>query len=114
MVNLDKGISEQDVNATRFFRLIRYLGRILDFDIEGYEQFLNFQEQLEIIDPDPVSGMWNVQKIFEKISPSCDDFLLVCKYEGVEKNCSEYFMPRRTAFGYCCIFNYARPSGVTE
>uniref|UniRef100_A0A336KYA9 CSON000508 protein n=1 Tax=Culicoides sonorensis TaxID=179676 RepID=A0A336KYA9_CULSO len=104
-------VTEEMIND--FYGKIRFLGRLLDFDIEGYEEFLSFQEQLEILDPDPTIEMWNVEKTFADISPTCDDLLLICKFNDIEKNCSEYFTTRRTAFGYCCTFNFVRPRGST-
>lgn len=97
----------------KYYLNIRYLGRLLDFDIEGSDLFLSFQEQLEILDQDPQVGMWNVQKTFDSLAPSCEELLLVCRFRGVEKNCSEVFKTRRTGFGSCCVFNFARPVGAT-
>lgn len=107
-----------NVNVTNelindYFEKIRYLGRLLDFDIEGYEQFLSFQEELEILDQDPDIGMWNVQSTFDSLAPSCNELLLLCRFNNIEKACTEYFVPRRTAFGTCCVFNFARPTGAT-
>lgn len=114
---INEGFSDAVVTdeiITDFFAKIRYLGRLLDFDIEGYEQFLTFQEQLEILDPDPQLGAWNVLQTFDDLSPSCEELLLICRFRNIEKNCSEYFYKRRTAFGSCCVFNYARPRGATQ
>lgn len=107
----------QDVNVTEelidgYYGSIRYLGRLLDFDIEGSDVFLSFQEQLEILDSDPSIGMWNVQKTFDIIAPSCAEMLLVCRFKGKAKKCTDYFQARRTAFGTCCVFNFARPVGA--
>lgn len=105
-------VTENMIN--QYMLNIRYFGRLLDFDIEGNEVFLSFQEQLEILDPDPDLGMWNVQKTIDFLRPSCDDLLLVCRFKGIEKNCSEYFTLKRTGFGSCCIFNSARPVGASK
>lgn len=109
---------KSDVNLTEeaikgFFLKTRYLGRLLDFEIEGSDLFLNFQEQLEILDPDPKIGSWNVQKTFDSLAPSCDELLLVCRFRGVERKCSEFFKTRRTGVGSCCVFNFARPLGTS-
>lgn len=109
--NSDQVVTDKMIE--KYLMNIRYFGRLLDFDIEGSDMFLSFQEQLEILDPDPHIGMWNVQKTFDSLAPSCDELLLICRFKGVEKNCSDYFKTRRTSFGACCVFNYARPVGAT-
>uniref|UniRef100_A0A336MKD3 CSON000509 protein n=1 Tax=Culicoides sonorensis TaxID=179676 RepID=A0A336MKD3_CULSO len=118
--NVDYQMKEgkNDINITeemidQYFHKIRFLGRLLDFDIEGYEQFLTFQEELEVLDPDPNLLMWNVQKTFDSLTPSCDELLLLCRFNGIAKDCQEYFTTRRTGFGTCCVFNFARPLGAT-
>ncbi|XP_063703779.1 sodium channel protein Nach-like [Culicoides brevitarsis] len=107
--NLDAEVTEELI--ARYFANIRYLGRLLDFDIEGNEIFLSFQEELEVLDPDPLLGMWDVQKTFEYLRPNCEDLLLSCRFQEVDHNCTELFKARRTGIGVCCVFNSARPSG---
>lgn len=52
-----------------FFGKIRYLGRLLDFDIEGNDVFSNFQEQLEVLDQDPgnISLLYSNSPLMEQL-----------------------------------------------
>lgn len=94
--------------------MLRYLGRLIDFDIEGYEEFLNFQEHLEKIHIGSKTGVWDVEKILMRLTPSCEDLLIQCAYNGTVHNCTDLFEFRRTSIGFCCVFNSIRPEASTD
>lgn len=91
-------------------KLIRYMGRLYDADIEGIEEFGTFQEILDQVDANKTTGVFNSLEKLMFLAPKCEDFLLKCKWAGKFRNCSELFDFRLTSEGFCCTFNYVRPS----
>lgn len=101
-------------NEEYFTRMLRYFGRLLDFDIEGYEEFLNFQEQLEKIDNGKSKKNWDVEQLLMDLTPSCSDLLIYCEFNKTVENCTDIFQFKRTSLGYCCIFNTIRPEKLED
>jgi acid-sensing ion channel, other len=79
--------------------LIRYFGRMYDADIEGIDQFVKFQEILDLVDSNKTSGIFNMQEKLQRLAPKCNDLLLKCKWGGDYYNCSELLETRRTNEG---------------
>lgn len=46
------------------FEKIRYLGHVFDYDIEFYEDYIHFQDLLDVIDQSNIS-MYDTQDKFE-------------------------------------------------
>jgi acid-sensing ion channel, other len=80
-------------------------------DTEGSEFFERFQEILDQVDSDSKTGIFDSEKILRQLTPKCEELILKCKWGGIEYKCSEIIRLRRTYTGYCCTFNYVRPSG---
>jgi acid-sensing ion channel, other len=93
--------------------LIRYMGRLYDADIEGIDQFVKFQEILDLVDSNKTTGIFNMQEKLQRLSPKCNEMLIKCKWGGEYMNCSEILETRRTSEGYCCTFNYVRRTDNT-
>ncbi|XP_052132958.1 sodium channel protein Nach-like, partial [Frankliniella occidentalis] len=53
------------------------------------------------------NGM-SVDDVMFSVSPSCDEMLVMCRWKRQRcAQCSDLFRKVRTAYGYCCSFNYA-------
>ncbi|XP_031626136.1 pickpocket protein 28-like [Contarinia nasturtii] len=53
-----------------------------------------------------VAGNWSVlKKVLLKVSQSCAEMLVSCKYGGIEYECMKIFSTILTDGGKCCIFN---------
>lgn len=48
----------------------------------------------------------DVVLVMRKITQSCDELLVKCKWENREFNCMELFEYSFTVDGLCCSFNY--------
>lgn len=83
----------------RLLDLVRYLGRLYDNDIEGVDQFVKFQEILDLIDSNKTTGIYNAREVLTRLAPKCDDYLLKCKWGGQFYNCSDLLELRRTSEG---------------
>lgn len=85
---------------------LRYLGRLLDFEVDGYDNFAWLQTYLNRYDTD---GIWfDTYDRMRRLSPQCEELLLHCMWEGEERPCQELFSLRSTLDGFCCTFNYVR------
>lgn len=49
-----------------FFKNIKWLGRMLDLDLLGYEEYAQFQKVLDRIDVDESTGRYNSQEILRE------------------------------------------------
>lgn len=59
--------SERTQNHTVewLFDHVKYLGHLLDFDLEFYDEYVKFQDVLDAIDPDNVTKVYDSQNVFE-------------------------------------------------
>ena len=46
-----------------------------------------------------------IHGLLNSVSHSCEEMLVQCKFEGIERNCMEIFSPTITDDGQCCGFN---------
>lgn len=106
--------------------MIQYFGRLYDNDIEGVDEFSNFQEALDSVDSNKTTGVFNTREKLQMLAPKCEDFILKCKWGGKFFNCSEMIDYRVTSEGnnnrtfqsinysklsckgFCCTFNYVK------
>lgn len=91
---------------------LRYLGRLLDFEVDGYDNFLWLQTYLNNYDVEAAEPWYDTYGRLKRLSPQCEDLLLHCMWEGVERSCQELFQFRVTQEGFCCTFNYIRSDTV--
>lgn len=91
-----------------FLEQLRYLGRLVDFEVDGYDNFPWLQNYLDNYDVEPSATWYDTYKRMKQLSPHCKDLLLHCMWEGVERDCGELFQWRVTQEGFCCTFNYIR------
>lgn len=104
-----KNSSRANKSVEYYFDMLRYMGRLIDFDIEGSREFLEFQHILDLIETNENgTSTLNIEDIMQRLTPKCSDLLLLCRYHFRERNCSAIFELRKTIFGQCCIFNYVR------
>lgn len=96
------------VSEAVFTEQLRYLGRLLDFEVDGADNFLWLQRYLTEYDVDPGSNWFDTYGRMRRLSPQCEEILEQCTWEGVERQCSELFQLRATQEGFCCTFNYVR------
>lgn len=100
--NKTRGSVTEDVFAEQ----LRYLGRLLDYEVDGYDNFNWLQNYLNEFDSPSI--WYDTYTRMRELSPQCDDMLLYCMWEGVERNCKDLFKLRTTQDGFCCTFNYVR------
>lgn len=79
--------------------MIQYFGRLYDSDIEGVDEFSNFQEALDSVDTNTTSQVFNSRAKLEMLAPNCEDFVMKCKWGGKFFNCSEMIDYRATSEG---------------
>lgn len=87
---------------------LRYMGRLLDFEVDGYDNLVWLQSYLNNYDVGETALWYDTYGRMKELSPQCDELLLHCMWEGVERNCEELFELRATQEGFCCTFNYVR------
>lgn len=92
----------------RLAKLVPYLGRLYDSDIEGIEEFGNFQDILDAVDANGTAKTFNSREVLEKLAPKCLDYVISCKWGGQLVNCSDIIALRRTSEGYKKRFHYFR------
>ncbi|KAG5683718.1 hypothetical protein PVAND_012983 [Polypedilum vanderplanki] len=107
-----KGFTKYD--KEKLIKMIQYMGRLYDSEIEDFDDFTKFQEILDTIDTDKKTGIFDSQAKLAMLAPKCDDILLKCKWGGALVNCSSFLQTRLTYEGFCCTFNYVRPSSDNE
>ncbi|XP_034239542.1 sodium channel protein Nach-like [Thrips palmi] len=94
------GISQAELTS-----LMRYMGRLYDASREGKESSSRLQD---------LFAKYNVtleyRSTMQMLGSQCDELLLACKWAGKTKPCMDLFETRKTMDGYCCTFNYVRPS----
>ncbi|CAO1382092.1 unnamed protein product [Diamesa hyperborea] len=90
-------------------KLVRYMGRMYDSDIEGMDEFVKFQDFLDTIDLNVTTGMFDAKEKLGMLAPKCKDLIVKCKWGGKSIDCHEIIETRRTSEGFCCTFNYVRP-----
>lgn len=47
----------------------------------------------------------DIETLMRKLTPSCDDMFLMCKWKGREQICNQVFELVKTSEGFCCSFN---------
>lgn len=52
--------------------------------------------------------------LFGQLTPQCEQLLVRCRWMGTVKDCSDIFQMRKSMEGYCCSFNYIRPTDNFE
>lgn len=91
--------------------MIDHLGRLYDLELNDFDSYSKFQEEvLDKVDSDNVTGTYNSRERLKFLAPTCSDLIIKCKWGGDEVNCTEIISTRRTNEGFCCTFNYVRPS----
>ncbi|KAF5293904.1 hypothetical protein FQA39_LY13609 [Lamprigera yunnana] len=48
----------------------------------------------------------DVGQLLQILSQNCSEMMIMCKWEGEEVNCNDYFRENYTPNGYCCSFNF--------
>lgn len=114
-----------------YFERIPFLGYLFEYEVELYDEYIKFQDVLDVVDQSNIS-MYDTQDKFEfkvssqqnvnifsvwmamflihstQITPQCEDLFVRCKWGQSILDCSEMFKFRKTPHGYCCLFNYIR------
>lgn len=116
------------------FENVRHFGYLLDYNTEKYDEYMKFQDLLDIIDVNNQTGLFDPQDKFEfkvdtyfswasqcctvnimifqlnyqQITPKCEDLLVRCRWGNTHLDCMKIFRFRKTREGYCCTFNYVR------
>lgn len=94
-----RSMPRQYRNQGLLTRLVRYLGRLYDAELEGLEEFVSFQEILDEVDSNKTSGEFDARKKLKQIAPKCEDMLVRCKWGGKAFNCSKMIDFRLTSQG---------------
>lgn len=91
--------------------MIEHFGRLYDLELNDFDSYSKFQEDvLDKVDSDNTTGTYNTRKRLKFLAPSCSDLIIKCIWAGEIVNCTEIILTRRTNEGFCCTFNYVRPS----
>lgn len=96
------------VSEEVFTEQLRFLGRLLDFEVDGADNFLWLQNYLNTYDVKAGANWFDTYTRMRQLTPQCEEILLQCTWEGVERQCDELFELRATQEGFCCTFNYVR------
>lgn len=83
----------------KLVKLIRYFGRLYDADLEGIDEFGNFQDILDAVDSNKTTGVFNAKEKLEFLAPKCSDYVMKCKWGGEVADCGEIIEFRRTNEG---------------
>lgn len=86
-------------NEKLLTRLVRYLGRLYDADIEGVDEFVSFQELLDEADSNKTSSQFDMREKLKMLIPKCEELLVRCKWGGKNFNCSDIIEFRLTSEG---------------
>ncbi|XP_049305455.1 LOW QUALITY PROTEIN: sodium channel protein Nach [Bactrocera dorsalis] len=80
---------------------------------ENYEDFLEFQNFLDIYDTTDSEVFFNTRDRMKQLTPNCKDILVRCRLAGEDFDCLTKFTETLTANGFCCTFNddglYSKP-----
>ncbi|XP_052126950.1 sodium channel protein Nach-like isoform X2 [Frankliniella occidentalis] len=85
--------------------LLRFLGRLYDHSREGEEYIMRLEELFITY-----NVTLDYRGVMQMLGTQCDELLLACRWAGKAKPCTELFETRKTMEGYCCTFNYVRPT----
>ncbi|XP_031330386.1 sodium channel protein Nach-like [Photinus pyralis] len=87
--------------------MVKLLGKLSDFDssVLANHQLLEIQSFLAIFD-DSSLGRFDPYQTLKMLSPSCEDLISDCSWNGVQYDCNDLFNNERTMAGFCCTFNY--------
>ena len=47
----------------------------------------------------------NISSLMRLVAPDCKRMMLICRWHGEYKNCSDLFRSSKTDDGFCCSFN---------
>ncbi|XP_046433237.1 sodium channel protein Nach-like [Neodiprion fabricii] len=95
-----------DVSLREILDMLKYLGHLYLFELnEGEENGVEFLHNLLTQRYESYAP-----RILNQLTPNCQSMLKRCSWAGKEQTCEDIFYPRKTADGYCCTFNYGRPS----
>lgn len=75
------------------------MGRLYDTDIDGVDEFVSFQEVLDLVDSGRGSKVFNAKEKLARLAPKCNDFILKCAWGGELLNCTEMIEFRETSDG---------------
>ena len=84
------------------YKLLTYLNNMVKFSVDP--------RSLVKIDDSELDGILNdmkgdVAKLMGMVAPSCKRMMLICRWQGEYRNCSEMFKVTKTDNGFCCSFN---------
>ncbi|XP_046752348.1 sodium channel protein Nach-like [Diprion similis] len=102
----DANIINDNISYYEILDMLKYLGHLYVFELnEGEEQSVEFLHKLLTQRYESYAP-----RILKEITPNCQSMLQRCSWAGKDHSCVDIFYSRKTADGYCCIFNYVRPS----
>ncbi|PNF20288.1 hypothetical protein B7P43_G14391, partial [Cryptotermes secundus] len=93
----------RNVSAEELFPMLQYLGRLYDHDPDNTKAMQKLHSILAEHNQD-------VDTMMKELTPRCEDLLVRCRWMGRGKSCKEMFKMRKSMEGYCCVFNYIRPT----
>lgn len=96
---VNRRISRTYRSPDKLMKMIQYLGRLYDNDIEGADEFSIFQEALDSVDSNVSTGIFNARARLQMLAPNCEDLILKCKWGGNFFNCSDMIQYRATSEG---------------
>uniref|UniRef100_A0A336LQH8 CSON001059 protein n=1 Tax=Culicoides sonorensis TaxID=179676 RepID=A0A336LQH8_CULSO len=104
----DGNANSTDINW--FFDRLKIMGQLLVYSSDATKEMIDFQMILDELDPFPDSDFWDVDKAMRFMSPQCEDHIFKVKFNGIHYKTSEVFQLNKADEGFCCTFNYLRPS----
>lgn len=86
-------------SKTKLVKLLRYMGRLYDTDIDGLDDFVEFQEVLDLVDSGKGARLFNAKEKLARLAPKCTDIIMKCGWGGELFNCTEIIEFRETSVG---------------
>ncbi|KAJ8916278.1 hypothetical protein NQ315_016419 [Exocentrus adspersus] len=95
-------------NISSIIEDVKLIGNLYDFNMHRQESFWKVQEIFDKYDN--LTDFNDLTKRILELTTPCPEVLQQCKWEGKEYPCGQLFFTRLTFDGFCCVFNYIRPS----
>ncbi|KAF5296336.1 hypothetical protein FQA39_LY12553 [Lamprigera yunnana] len=99
--------SRSNCSVDTITRIAKGFGKLYDFAANALDNEFLFSSQMFLDTHDLWEGKkFNVYQTLKKLSPSCDELISNCCWDGVDYNCMDLFVFEVTIEGFCCIFNF--------
>ena len=119
-LNITKKLEDANTGAGAEFQfnLLNYISNLILFNSNpGLVVGLQDKNTQDLLDG--MSG--NISSLMRTLAPDCKRMIVMCRWQGEFRNCSEMFTSSKTDDGFCCSFNtislaegFAKPENLEE